>query len=190
MTVRDASGTILFSDAVPLSGESGQAQRPAGSFSIPGEGITVNVAGPSLAGPDPLVSPGEVRVDVFHGGVRAVSPRNLTVGTPSDVAGLTFTFEREVRFVGLNVVKDPGMNIVWVACAFMVAGLVMLFYLPRRRIWALCVERPGGSVDVLIGMPAQRDAPLEQEFDRLRTKLADTLDARAAQPETTGAPHG
>jgi cytochrome c biogenesis protein len=190
MTVRDASGTILFSDAVPLSGESGQAQRPAGSFSIPGEGITVNVAGPSLAGPDPLVSPGEVRVDVFHGGVRAVSPRNLTVGTPSDIAGLTFTFEREARFVGLNVVKDPGMNIIWVACAFMVAGLVMLFYLPRRRIWALCVERPGGSVDVLIGMPAQRDAPLEQEFDRLQAKLADTLDARTAHPETTGAHHG
>lgn len=190
MTVRDASGAILFSDAVPLSGESGQAQRPAGAFAVPGEGLTIHVAGPSLDGPDPLVRPGEVRVDVFHGGVRAVSQRNLTVGTPSDIAGLTFTFEREVRFVGLNVVKDPGMNIIWVACAFMVAGLVMLFYLPRRRIWALCVERPGGSVDVLIGMPAQRDAPLEQEFDRLQKQLANSLRAQTAQPQTPGDHHG
>lgn len=190
LTVRDASGTVLFSDAVPLSGESGTAQRPAGSFSIPGEGITVNVAGPSLAEPDPLVRPGEVRVDIFYQGVRAVPPRNLTVGTPADIAGLTFTFEREARFVGFNVVKDPGMNIIWVACAFMMAGLVMLFYLPRRRIWALCLERPGGAVEVLIGMPAQRDAPLEQEFDRLRTRLAGSLDTGPAQTETTGDRHG
>jgi len=82
------------------------------------------------------------------------------------------------------------MNIIWVACALMVAGLVMLFYLPRRRVWALCVERPGGPVEVLIGMPAQRDAPLEQEFERLRTKLTSSLDARPAQPETTGDRHG
>lgn len=190
MTVRDASGAVVFSDAVPLSGESGEAQRPAGSFSIPGERITVHVAGPSQAGPDPLVPPGEVRVDVFRGGVREVSPRNLTVGTPAAVAGLTFTFEREVRFAGLNVVKDPGLNIIWAACAFMVAGLVMLFYLPRRRIWALCIDRPGGSADVLIGMPAQRDATLEQEFDRLRTKVVQSVDVRPAQPETTGGRHG
>jgi len=190
MTVTDASGTVLFRDAVPLAGESGPAQRPAGAFTVPEEGLTVHVAAPSLAGPDPLVRPGEVRVDIFQGGVRAVAPQNLTLGSPANIAGLTFTFEREVRFAGLNVVKDPGMNIVWAACAFMVAGLVMLFYLPRRRLWALCVEQPGGSADVLIGMPAQRDAPLEQEFERLQKNLTSSLEAGAPQTTNTGDCHG
>jgi cytochrome c biogenesis protein len=190
LTVRDGSGAVLFSDAVPLSGETAGGERPVGSFTVPGRDITVHVAGPAVNGRDPLVRPGEVRVDVYSGNLRAVAPRNLTQDEPTAIAGLNFTFEREVRFAGLNVVKDPGMNVIWVACAFMVAGLVMLFYLPRRRLWALCIERPGGAVEVLVGMPAQRDAPLAQEFERLKTRLARSLDAHTADPKPKGDLHG
>ena len=190
LTVRDESGAVLFSDAVPLSGQAGEAARPAGSFTIPERDITVHVAGPTVDGRDALIRPGEVRVDMFAGNLRAVTPQNLALGTPANLAGLSFTFEREVRFAGLNVVKDPGMNIVWAACAFMVAGLVMLFYLPRRRLWALCIERPGGPVEVLLGMPAQRDATVSQEFERLTARLTHSLNATTPARPTEGELHG
>lgn len=190
LTIHDESGAVLFSDAVSLSGETAENQRPTGSFTIPARDLTVHVSAPAVNGRDSLVLPGEVRVDVFASNLRAVAPRNLTQGEPQVLAGLTFTFEREVRFAGLNVVKDPGMNIIWAACAFMVAGLVMLFYLPRRRLWALCKEQADGTAAVLVGMPAARDATLEQEFGRLQMRLAQALGAQIPTPKPEGDPHG
>ena len=91
------------------------------------------------------------------------------------MAGLDFTFARESRFTGLRVVKDPGTNIIWVASALMVIGLVMLFYFPHRRLWALVKRRDDGTAEVRVGMTAQRDMSLESEFNRLRQRVASAL---------------
>jgi len=71
-----------------------------------------------------------------------------------------------------------------------VAGLVVLFYVPRRRIWALCVERSDGGSEVLVGMPAQRDLSLTEEFDRLKARLARALELEPAHNESEGDLHG
>jgi len=38
-------------------------------------------------------------------------------------------------FTGLQVAKDPGVNIVWLGCTLMVIGLVMAFFLSHQRVW-------------------------------------------------------
>jgi cytochrome c biogenesis protein len=190
VSVRDESGAILFSDAVPLSWETGQGGRPMGTFTLPGQDIAVNVIGPPANRADPLIRAGELRVEVFHHNVRTLPVQNLTQGTPAQLGDLTFTFERETRYVGMKVVKDPGMTIVWVACAFMLAGLAMLFYLPRRRLWALCSDRDDGTSQVLVGMPAQRDVTLESEFGRLQTRIARALGIPAAVSRQEGDRNG
>lgn len=178
MQVRDSSGREIFNGAVPLELRSSDGLRPVGKLELPDYGITVLLIGASPGVLDQLVPPGEIRVDVYQDSVRAVRPLNLSQGEPAElVEGLTFTFERESLFAGLQVVKDPGTIIIWIAGALMVAGMVMLFYFPPRRLWVHCRQEPGGMTQVLIGMPAQRDASLTHEFERLARAVTADLDA-------------
>lgn len=174
VNVQDASGKVLFSDSVPLAWQTNDG-RPVGSFSLPVQGLDVYVVGPESGVSDPLVPAGTMRFEVSKQSARAADPTNLLPGKPVQLAGLTFTFVRESRFAGLKIVKDPGVNIIWVGAALMILGMVMLFYLPRRRVWALCRPAEEGGTEVLLAMPLQRDLSLESEFDHLRAKVARAL---------------
>jgi len=63
--------------------------------------------------------------------------------------------------------KDPGKPIVWAAFAFLITGIAITFYLPRRRIWARV--RPDG--DVAIVARSDRYVDVEREFGRLLDDL-------------------
>jgi cytochrome c biogenesis protein len=175
MVVKDAAGADVFSAAVPLAWETREGSRPVGSFDLPNQDLTVYVVGPRSGETDPLVPAGEMRVEVYKSGGTLVTADNLSQGTAKQLGGLDFTFTRESRFTGLKVVKDPGTNIIWLASALMVLGLVMLFYFPHRRLWALIKRRPDGSAEVRVGMTAQRDMSLESEFNRLRQRVESAL---------------
>jgi len=82
----------------------------------------------------------------------------------------------------MQVVKDPGVNIIWAASVLMILGMVALFYLRPSRLWALCVAGPDGTTRVHLAIPSQRDFSLESEFAKLRGKLNKAL----ADPDTTG----
>jgi len=187
LKVQDSSGRVIFSDAVPLALKGADGLRPVGKFELPDLGITVLLVGTQTGAADSLVPPGEIRVDVYEDSIRAVRPQNLVQGKPSELLeGLTFTFERENLFAGLAVVKDPGTSIIWIAGTLMILGMVMLFYLPPRRLWALCTERPDGTTEVLLGMPAQRDISLAGEFERLAAKVTKDLGSDPGNQDNGG----
>jgi cytochrome c biogenesis protein len=178
LAVRDEGGAVVFDEGVPLAWRTGDVGRPFGSFNLPEQGLVVYVIGPASGMNDPLIPAGETRVEVYDQATGAlVAMENLTQGTGKELAGLNFTFERERRFTGLKVVKDPGVNIIWAAAGLMILGLVMLFYFPYRRLWALCQSRPDGTTEVRLGTTAQRDLSQEQEFGRLRDRVRRALGA-------------
>ncbi len=186
MKVQDSSGRVIFDGGVPMAMQTSDGQLAVGNFELPDEGLSVYVLGQRPGEAVGAVRAGEIRMELYRDYVRVAKPAYLSQGTPMEFEGLTFTFERETRFAGFKVVKDPGMNIIWVACALMVAGLVMLFYLPRRRLWVLCSDRADGTSEVLAGMPAQRDFSLTAEFERLEARLARALSAEPDQPAPGG----
>jgi cytochrome c biogenesis protein len=108
---------------------------------------------------------------------RLIAVQNLSQGTPQEMEGLEFTFQREGQFTGLKVVKNPGINLIWIAATLMIVGLVTLFYFPHRRLWALCKPRPDGTAEVSMRMTAQRDIGLSAEFDRMNDKVAGEIGA-------------
>lgn len=172
MEVTGAAGAVIFDGGVPLAWQTREANRPVGSFDLPEENRTVYVIGPVSGENDQLVPAGEMRVEVYRRDTGSlVAADNVSQGTPKEVGGLNVNFVRETRFTGLKVVKDPGVNIIWIASALMVLGLVMLFYFPHRRLWALCKSRPDGTAEVRLGTTAQRDISLDQEFERLRDRV-------------------
>jgi cytochrome c biogenesis protein len=135
--------------------------------------------GPRSGENDPLVPAGEMRVEVYEsssGALRAAT--NLSQATKQEVAGLDFTFLREGRFTGLSIVKDPGVRIIWVASALMIVGLVMLFYLPHRRVWVSCKETEDGKTVVKLAMIGQRDSQTASEFENVERRLRFELRGR------------
>jgi cytochrome c biogenesis protein ResB len=77
--------------------------------------------------------------------------------------------------------KDPGKPIVWLAFAFLITGIAISFYLPRRRIWAR-LDRDGR---LAIVARSDRYVDVEREFGRLLDDLVAVRrpgGAKAAAP--------
>ena len=182
MTVKTKDGTSLYDGPVPLAWQTREGNRPVGSFTLGTENLEVWVIGPRSGESDPLVPAGEMRIEVYESSSGALrTATNLSQGTEQVVSGLNFTFGREGRFTGLSVVKDPGVNIIWVASALMIIGLVMLFYMPHRRLWASCKEMPDGKTEVRLAMTGQRDSQISAEFERVRQRVGKELRSRQAE---------
>ena len=75
--------------------------------------------------------------------------------------------------------KDPGKPIVWAAFAFLITGIAISFYLPRRRVWA----RVDGDGRLAIVSRSDRYVDVEREFGRL---LDDLVAARRPSDAATG----
>ncbi|MFQ5382640.1 MAG: cytochrome c biogenesis protein ResB, partial [Dehalococcoidia bacterium] len=190
MKVSDAYGNVIYSDGVPLAWQTRDGGRPVGGFTLPEQNISAWVVGPRSGENDPLINPGEMQLELYRGNTRLGAPQILPQGEPVEMQGLTYTFERESRFTGLKVAKDPGVKIIWIACTLMMVGMVMLFYFPRKRAWALLSERSDGTTEVRLAMPAQRDLSPAGEFRRLRTRVAKALGATPARDGTDGGQGG
>lgn len=189
MNVTTKEGSSVYDGPVPLAWTTREGARPVGSFTLAEEGLEVWVIGPRSGENDPLVPAGEMRIEVYETSSGALrSATNLSQGTEQDVAGLTFNFVREGRFTGLSIVKDPGVSIIWVASALMIIGLVMLFYMPHRRLWASIKEMDDGKTEVRLAMTGQRDSQISAEFERVRQRVGKELRVRheGAEPEQGG----
>src|SRR5205814_6265938 len=62
---------------------------------------------------------------------------------------------------------DPGQGFVWTAFASLISGLLITFYLPRRRVWVRLSE--GGKL-AIVGL-SDRYVDFEREFGKLLDDL-------------------
>jgi cytochrome c biogenesis protein len=73
-------------------------------------------------------------------------------------------------FTGLQVAKDPGVNIVWLGCALMVIGVVMAFFLSHQRVWVRLAQGQDGRVEVALAGSASRNRlAFEKKFEKIQT---------------------
>jgi len=73
-------------------------------------------------------------------------------------------------FTGLQVAKDPGVNIVWLGCTLMVIGLIMAFFLSHQRVWVRLAQGADGRVEVVLAGSANRNRlAFEKRFEKLQT---------------------
>lgn len=82
---------------------------------------------------------------------------------------LIFTFDGkdERFFTGLQVARDPGVWVVWLGCAMMVAGICMAFFMSHKRVW---LRIANGRV-TMGGTASKNPAGFELVFDELAEKL-------------------
>jgi cytochrome c biogenesis protein len=176
VVIRDrADGSLLWSGPVPMVDTA--AGSPYTTMTVPGRdaglqlllqrdasGVAIVLFLPyRVSGTD---AAGEPVVEEL--GAVALAPGETGTTPAIDfVVGL-----RAVGQYTLLIAKhDPGQGIVWLAFASLITGLVVTFYLPRRRIWARIDE----TGRLALTVKADRYVDVEREFGRI---LDDVVAAR------------
>ncbi len=175
LVVRDAAGAPLWDGQVPMTGAAGGA--PYETMAVPGRdlglqlllgrddsgrGILVvlpyRVVGTNPDGTDQIENYDPVRL--LRGDVKV-----------SDELGISITLQDFGEYTLLIAKRDPGQGIVWAAFGFLIAGITITFYRPRRRVWARL--DPGGRLSLV--WRSDRYVDVEREFGSL---LDDLVAAR------------
>ncbi|MCL4535789.1 MAG: cytochrome c biogenesis protein ResB [Bacteroidetes bacterium] len=192
LEIEDESGNAIYNGSVPLAYTSDSfGGRPLGELDLYHQGFIVQVIGRIAGQVDPVVEPGETLVLIYNSNTgKAVDMGKLTMREPKKLGGLNITFKRERQFSGFQVVSDPGTRVVWLACAFIVLGIISVFYFPARRLRVRCV-REGNRMRIRMGGSTERYVSYEEEFRKLTNAVQSKLGARAAAPSTVaGGPAG
>ncbi len=88
---------------------------------------------------------------------------------------VTLVSGQQSYYTGLQVVKDPGVWVVWTGCLLLVFGSVIAFFFSHRRIW-VTLETLEGETGVTFGGAAHRNQPaFTLFFDQLKKDLNDGL---------------
>ena len=83
---------------------------------------------------------------------------------------LTFDYEgtNARMYTGLQVAKDPGVEIVWVGCALMCIGLYIAFFMSHKRVWVIVSKGHAR----MYGNASKNHAAFSMQFDELAEKFS------------------
>ncbi len=84
---------------------------------------------------------------------------------------LQYKGSQKRMFTGLQVARDPGVWIVWLGCALMVAGIYGAFLMSHRRIWI----RVQNGLVTIGGNANKNQSAFEHYFEGLVKKLRNNL---------------
>jgi len=78
-------------------------------------------------------------------------------------------------YTGLQLTRDPGMNIVWIGSTMLCFGLCIMFYMPHRKIW--CVLQPqGDGIRLSVAGNTNRNIlGFEQDFEQLINSISNHI---------------
>jgi len=121
-----------------------------------------------------------------------VAPRPLAPGQsiklPGGAGTLTFTGYRQ--WISLAITYDPGQLPALIAGMAALAGLLLSFFIRRRRMFVRACPGPGGGAVVDIGGLARSDPAggFDEEFTGLAAALAASYAGTAPADEATDSP--
>ncbi len=191
--MKEAQGYFHFTLKSNDGKESKLSLRFGDSFEIPGTGIMGKIIDFSPAlGRDPysgelntyaenMVNPAvaiefsEPGRDKFKGWVLKRYPETgvLEGGT------IIFDDYWGVEYTGLQVAKDPGVWLIYLASILMTAGLYICFFISHKKIWVTIVN-DNKSVNIAVGGTTNRNRiALEKEIDNLISHASKAIEGRS-----------
>jgi cytochrome c biogenesis protein len=172
LTVRASDGSILWDGPVALTDTLSDG-TPSVSMGVPGrdlglqlflrttpDGVATLVALPyrvTGTAPDGTIATADYFPMALAVGDSAASPDAGIAVTLGSIEGATIVIAKQ----------DPGVGIVWTAFGLLIVGLLITFYLPRRRVWTRLA--PDGELRI-VGRSG-RYVDFEREFGRLLDEL-------------------
>jgi cytochrome c biogenesis protein len=123
-----------------------------------------------------------VRLEVYKNGkampalwVFLKHPGFIPVFGKSERYSLAMVNYQGIQYTGLQITKDPGVNIVWMGSTLMFLGFILAFFVFYKRLW---VKIMGGTdgIDVNVGGLINKNKIIfEREFNTLIDSLRDEL---------------
>jgi len=85
---------------------------------------------------------------------------------------LSFAGINEIYYTGLQVARDPGVNIVWVGCTLMVIGIMIAFFMSHQRLWIRLSRGADGRVEVVLAGSANKNRlAFERKFEKIQADM-------------------
>lgn len=185
LRVTDGAGRTLYDRGVPLAYSSDDGTHSIGQFGIPSKKLFVYVITPASGQVDPNIKAGQVQLEIHRDGSNdPIATEVISQGKPTTIDGLRYTFERPRQFTGLIVSRDRGANVVWLGSALLVAGIVLVFFFPHRRIWVRVRRSAAGTTQVLAAATMRRDPGFEPRFQQLAADLESATSTPTPTPST------
>ncbi len=94
-----------------------------------------------------------------------------------EIKGSQYRFElvgyQPKQFTGLQITKDPGVNIVWTGSTMIVVGITLSTFIYHRRLWAKVVPDPDqrGVVVHIGGTTHKSQLDFKREFHKLTERI-------------------
>lgn len=181
LVIRDAAGKPLWSGAVPMTDQT--AGLPFAQFAVPGRDVGLQLVLQQDAGGAGILLVLPIRGVVNSDGSKSavgLNPLALAKGETGPVQGADFSiqFSDVSAYTLLIAKKDPGAYIAWVAFGLLIVGLLITFWLPRRRIWG----RLDGRGHLALTVKSDRYVDVGREFGRF---LDDLVAARGPGTNVT-----
>jgi len=183
VVIRDKAGKPLWSGPIPMTDQA--AGFPLAEFAVPGRDVALQLllqrasdgAGVLLVVPFRAVGTNPDGSPVIEG----LEPIVLTRGQTDTAEGTDFSIELRSfgEFTLLIAKRDPGAGVVWTAFGFLIVGLLITFWMPRRRVWG----RLDADGRLALAVRADRYVDVGREFGRL---LDDLVRSRRADPGPAG----
>jgi len=110
---------------------------------------------------------------VFTGWIFAQFPDFSRIHSEEEETNLTFELKgyEGGEISVLNAAKDPGVNLIWLGCAFLMAGLGLAFYWPPREI-KIILESSQSKTEIFAGGIASKNKEaFRAEFENIMTTL-------------------
>lgn len=196
VTVRNASGSIVFQGAVPLLPQDGNLSS-TGAIKVPDtspqigfvtsffptyeqvKGQPARSSYPEALDPRLFIATyvGDLQID--NGTPQSVYKLNtdkmVQVGLKSLKVGESFkfndgslTFEGYVPWVNLNIVRDPGKQIALIGGILAILGLLASLFTRHRRVW---IRQKGKTLEIA-GLAKNAAPGLEKEIERIVKELS------------------
>jgi cytochrome c biogenesis protein len=185
IVIRDSKGQLLWNGPVAL--KDSVAGSPHGVMSVPGEenlGLEMLLTKTTDGTTGVLFLPYRATGLNPDGTpiTKSLTPFFVPVGGVAGSPDTDFYVQLlDLQNATILVAKeDPGQGIVWFAFLSLITGLLITFYLPRRRIWA----RLDPSGELRIVGRSDRYVDFRREFGR----LLDDLVAARQPPGTANQP--
>jgi hypothetical protein len=177
LTIHDADGALVWTGPLLLDDE--LAGFPSGFMTIPGSDVGVlAVLTRTSDGVGALVLQGvglpTVVDDGAAGQVEGTDLFRVVVGLgatadPMAAGGYAITWDRAGAWTGMVIKNDPGAPVIWSAFLFLIVGLCLTFYFPRRRAWVR-LDAEGVHVAVIADRYVDADRELRGVVEELRIR--------------------
>ncbi len=182
VVIRDAAGKPLWTGPIPMTDSA--AGFPFAEFAVPGRDVALQLLlqreadGVGVL----LVLPFRAIGTNADGTPRIVGlqPIALTRGQSDTPEGTDFSVELRgfQDFTLLIAKRDPGQGLVWIAAGSLLIGLLITFWMPRRRVWA----RLGADGRLALVVRADRYVDVGREFGGVLDDLVAARRRASTQP--------